>query len=54
MRMLVQAHEENCKQLEFEKKKAESNAENGISQMCPCKKESQRLIPMPIKRGNIK
>ncbi|XP_057985562.1 formin-like protein 18 isoform X2 [Hevea brasiliensis] len=54
VRMFVRAHEENCKQLEFEKKKAEREAENERLKVNGSKKESENLMPTPIKSGNIK
>ncbi|GAV83652.1 FH2 domain-containing protein/PTEN_C2 domain-containing protein [Cephalotus follicularis] len=53
VRMFVRAHEENCKKLEFEKKKAQKDAENEKLKSVP-KKESQKLIGSPIKSGSIK
>ncbi|KAJ7958495.1 Formin-like protein [Quillaja saponaria] len=53
VRMFVQAHTENCKQIEFEKKKAEKEAENEKLKLVT-KKESETMIRTPIKNGNIK
>lgn len=53
VRMFVRAHEENCKQLEFEKKKAQKEAENEKMKLGTPKKEYQHLIRNPLKSGNI-
>ncbi|KAK9947203.1 hypothetical protein M0R45_012635 [Rubus argutus] len=55
VRMFVRAHEENCKQLEFERKKALKEAENEKMKAAALpKKESECLIQTPIKSANIK
>ncbi|KAM5564687.1 formin-like protein 6 [Rosa sericea] len=55
VRMFVRAHEENCKQLEFERKKALKEAENEkMKAGTLSRKESGRLIQTPIKSANIK
>lgn len=53
--MFVRAHQENCKQLEFERKKALKEAENEKMKAGALpKKESERLVQTPIKSANIK
>lgn len=47
--MFIRAHDENCKQLEYEKKRAEKEAEK----LAP-KKDSEHMIRTTIKSGNIK
>ncbi|KAL6216041.1 hypothetical protein ACLB2K_009268 [Fragaria x ananassa] len=55
VRMFVRAHGENCKQLEFERKKALKEAENEkMKAGTLSRKESGRLIQTPIKSANIK
>lgn len=49
--MFVRAHEDNCKQIEFEKKKALKEAEHEKLKLAP-KKESEHMIRTPIS-GNI-
>ncbi|XP_027921768.1 formin-like protein 18 isoform X1 [Vigna unguiculata] len=44
-RMFNKAHEENCKQLELEMKKTENEKK---------KCESERILPTPIRTGNVK
>ncbi|MED6170823.1 hypothetical protein PIB30_034817 [Stylosanthes scabra] len=51
VRMFVKAHEENCKQMEFDKKKAEKEAENEKHKVPP--KESENVMPPAIKSGDI-
>ena len=53
VRMFVRAHEENCKQLEFEKKKAEKEAENEKMKLGTPKKDSQHFLRAPLRSGNI-
>lgn len=53
VRMFARAHEENCKQLEFEKKKAQKEAENEKMKAGTVPKK-ELLIRTPIKSGNIK
>ncbi|KAL6207314.1 hypothetical protein ACLB2K_018272 [Fragaria x ananassa] len=55
VRMFVRAHGENCKQLEFERKKALKEAENEKMKVGTLsRKESGRLIQTPYKSANIK
>ncbi|XP_028782655.1 formin-like protein 18 [Neltuma alba] len=53
VRMFERAHEDNCKQLEFERKKAMKEAENEKLKLTP-KKESEQTMRTPIESGNIK
>lgn len=50
VRMFNKAHEENCKQLELEKKKAEREAES--EKLNALQKESGRLLHSPIKANS--
>ncbi|KAF9662063.1 hypothetical protein SADUNF_Sadunf18G0014300 [Salix dunnii] len=51
VRMFVRAHDENKKQLELEKKKAEKDAQNEMkSTMASPRKLSENLVQRPIKR----
>ena len=52
VRMFVRAREENCKQIEYEKKKAEKEAENEKLKLA-AKKESENMIRSTINSGNI-
>lgn len=54
VRMFVRAHEENCKHIEFERKKAQKEVENEKTKLAAHKKEPQRLVQTPVKSGNIK
>ncbi|KAJ0031495.1 hypothetical protein Pint_12503 [Pistacia integerrima] len=54
VRMFVRAHEENCKQLEFEKKKAQKEAENERLKMSSAKKDSLHSVNNPLKTNIIK
>lgn len=49
VRTFIRAQEENYKQLEFEKKKAQKDAENEKLKMVGPKRESENLIPSIIK-----
>nr|XP_043629693.1 formin-like protein 13 [Erigeron canadensis] len=49
VRMFNQAHEENCKKLEAEIKKAEKDASNELSKPCDSKMESEKIKNSPIK-----
>ncbi|XWS26161.1 hypothetical protein CRYUN_Cryun26dG0007100 [Craigia yunnanensis] len=53
VRMFVRAHEENCKQLELEKKKAQKEADNEKLKITTTTKESEYTIQSPIKSANI-
>ncbi|RVW23502.1 Formin-like protein 17 [Vitis vinifera] len=53
VRMFTRAHEENCKQLEFERKKAQKEAESEKIKINH-KQESEHLVRTSIKSGNIK
>ncbi|KAL5783014.1 hypothetical protein ACOSP7_008043 [Xanthoceras sorbifolium] len=53
VRMFDRAHQENCKQLEFEKKKAQKEAENEKLKMSAAKKRSEQLIQTPFKSSSI-
>ncbi|KAL5558224.1 hypothetical protein UlMin_034435 [Ulmus minor] len=54
VRMFVRAHDENCKQIELEKKRAQKEAENEKMKLSASKKESQHLLQTPVKSVNIK
>lgn len=54
VRMFIRAHSENCKHLEFEKKKAQKEAENEKMKLGASKKEPQNLIQSSLKSGHIK
>ncbi|EEF46880.1 formin-like protein 18 isoform X2 [Ricinus communis] len=54
VKMFIRAHDENCKQLELVRKRAEKEAENEKLKMDASKKESVNLIQTPIKSGIIK
>lgn len=54
VRMFVRAHEENCKQLEFEKMKAQKEAENEKLKMTSAKKDSLHSVDNPLKSNTIK
>ena len=49
MRMFNRAHEENCKQLEFERKKAEKEAAAEKLQLDGRGKGAEHMIHSPIK-----
>ncbi|KAG8636403.1 formin-like protein 18 isoform X2 [Manihot esculenta] len=53
VRMFSRSHEENIKQIEIEKKKADKEAESERLKMNASKKESENL-PSPTRTGNIK
>ncbi|KAK9683698.1 hypothetical protein RND81_10G158900 [Saponaria officinalis] len=53
--MFIRAHDENCKQLELEKKKAEKEAENEkLKTASRTKADSDHNIPSPRKIGAVK
>ncbi|XP_038978464.1 formin-like protein 18 [Phoenix dactylifera] len=52
VRMFVRAHEENCKQLELEKKKAKKEAENEKMKLNTFKKEPENVSRSPTKSAN--
>lgn len=52
VKMFVLAHEENCRQLEFERKKAEKAAEN--EKLKTQKRQSEHLVQNPLKSSTIK
>lgn len=52
VRMSVRAHEENCKQLELEKKKAQKEAENEKMKLNTLKKESENVLQSPTKSAS--
>ncbi|KAH9603068.1 hypothetical protein KSS87_012010 [Heliosperma pusillum] len=54
VRMFIRAHEENCKQIELEKKKAEKEAENEKQKTCSRLKDSPRHVPSPRNFGGSK
>ncbi|XP_057960093.1 formin-like protein 18 [Malania oleifera] len=54
VRMFVRAHEENCRQLEFEKKKAQKEAENEKLKISTPTKQSEHSIRTPLRSGNVK
>ncbi|XP_021769441.1 formin-like protein 6 [Chenopodium quinoa] len=55
VRMFHRAHDENCKQLEFEKKKAEKEAENEKSKMnARAKDPDHHVQQLPRKFGTVK
>ncbi|XP_038700434.1 formin-like protein 18 isoform X2 [Tripterygium wilfordii] len=49
VRMFIKAHDENLKQFELEKKKAQKDAQNEKLKMSSPRKESERLVHTPIK-----
>ncbi|KAG2691374.1 hypothetical protein I3843_08G006500 [Carya illinoinensis] len=53
VRMFVRAHEENCKYIELEKKKAQKEEENEKVALGASKKESVNLMRTTIKSGNM-
>ncbi|KAK9279559.1 hypothetical protein L1049_013238 [Liquidambar formosana] len=54
VRMFVRAHGENCKQLEFQKKQAQKEAENEKMKMGASKLESEHLNELEKKKANEK
>ena len=54
VRMFVRAHDENCKQIELEKKRAQKEAKNEKMKLSASKKESQHLLQTTVKSVNIK
>lgn len=54
MRLFVKSHEENCKQIELEKKRAEKEAENEKLKLAAAKKESEQMIRTTIESGDVK
>ncbi|XP_044471017.1 formin-like protein 18 isoform X2 [Mangifera indica] len=54
VRMFVRAHEENCKQLELEKKKAQKETESEKLKMSSAKKDSLHSENSPLERNIIK
>lgn len=52
VKMFVRAHEENCRQLEFERKKAEKAVEN--EKLKTQKGQSEHLVQNPLKSSTIK
>lgn len=52
VKMFVRAHEENCRQLEFERKKVEKAAEN--EKLKTQKRQSEHLVQNPLKSSTIK
>ena len=52
--MFVRAQKENYKHIEFERKKAQKEAENEKTKLAAHKKEPQLLVQTPVKGGNIK
>jgi hypothetical protein len=55
VRMFIRAHDENCKQIEYDKKKAEKEAaaENEKLKLA-AKNDSPRMMRTTIKSGDIK
>uniref|UniRef100_A0A7N0UTH2 Formin-like protein n=2 Tax=Kalanchoe fedtschenkoi TaxID=63787 RepID=A0A7N0UTH2_KALFE len=53
VRMFSRAHEENCKQLEQEKKKAQKDAESEKKVRSP-RKEIDRMVQTPLKSGTTR
>lgn len=53
VRMFVRAHDENLKQLELEKKKAEKEAQIEKPKIASPRKLSENLAQTPIKSGSI-
>jgi hypothetical protein len=51
--MFVRAHDENQKQLELEKKKAEKEAQIEKPKIASPRKLSENLVRTPIKSGSI-
>ncbi|XP_058067636.1 formin-like protein 18 isoform X3 [Magnolia sinica] len=54
VKMFVRAHEENRKQLELEKKKAQKEAENEKMKISTPKKGSENILRSSLRTGNIK
>ncbi|XP_068476056.1 formin-like protein 18 isoform X5 [Phaseolus vulgaris] len=54
VRLFIKAHEENCKQIELERKRAEKEAENEKLKIAAAKKESEPMIRTTIKSEDIK
>jgi len=54
VRLFIKAHEENCKQIELERKRAEKEAENEKLKIVAAKKESEPMIRTTIKSEDIK
>lgn len=55
VRMFVRAHDENCKQIEFERKKAQKEAaEQEKMKLSTPTKQPRLLVQTPVKSGNIK
>lgn len=53
VRMFHRAHDENCKQIEFEKKKAEKEAENEKVKMTARAKDSEHLVKQSPRKIDI-
>ncbi|XP_050217094.1 formin-like protein 18 isoform X2 [Mercurialis annua] len=49
VKMLIRAHDENCKQMELDRKRAAKEAEIEKSKMEPSKKDSETLMRTPMK-----
>ncbi|KAF8407252.1 hypothetical protein HHK36_006379 [Tetracentron sinense] len=54
VRTFGRAHEENCKQLELEKKKAQKEAESEKMKIATPKEESGHFLKTSMKSGNVK
>ncbi|KAK1293294.1 Formin-like protein 6 [Acorus calamus] len=54
VKMFGRAHEENCKQLELEKKKAQKEAENEKLKMNNTKREPEHVTRSPSRSRNVK
>uniref|UniRef100_A0A7N0TCC6 Formin-like protein n=1 Tax=Kalanchoe fedtschenkoi TaxID=63787 RepID=A0A7N0TCC6_KALFE len=54
VRMFSRAHEENCKQLELEKKKAQKDAESEKKMVKSPRKEMDRLVQTPLRSGTTR
>lgn len=54
VRMFDRAHQENCKQLEFEKKKAQKESDNEKLKISDTTKEGDEFMQNPLKSRSIK
>lgn len=50
-KMFGRAHEENCKQLDLEKKKAQKEMDNEKLKLAPQKRETENALRPPIRSG---
>jgi len=54
VRLFVKAHDENCKQIELDRKRAEKEAEHEKLKLAAAKKEAEHMMRTTIKSGDIK